>query len=62
MTRLVTSALAAAPALIAAAASAHTGHGTPHLLHDAHVTLAGWVLAAAAAGVGLLLHRRKSRT
>ena len=62
MTRFFTSALVAAPTLFAGVASAHPGHGTPHVLHDVDFALGWWVFAVAAAGVGLALRLGKRRS
>jgi hypothetical protein len=50
MTRLVTHALALAPTLVAGAAAAHPGHGTPHVLHEGDAALGWWIFAAVAVG------------
>jgi hypothetical protein len=53
MTRLISCALVLAPALVSSIASAHPGHGTPHLLHEGDAALGWWVFVGVAAAAGL---------
>jgi len=54
MARLVARVLSLAPVLLAGVASAHPGHGTPHLLNEGDAALGWWVFAAAAAASGVV--------
>jgi hypothetical protein len=70
MTKLVARALRPAPVLVAAlaallvagGASAHPGHGTPHLLHEGDAIVGWWIVGAlaAAAVAARLLGRGRS--
>jgi hypothetical protein len=56
MNRVVPFVLALAPALVAAAAAAHPGHGAPHVVHESDLAV-GWIVlgtVAVAAGVWAL--------
>jgi len=62
MPRILTHALALAPALLAGVAAAHPGHGTPHVLHEGDVALGWWIFGALAAGAVATWLAGKRRT